>query len=84
MVDSANEVNESDMANELDELDEADVANEANKSDKAIVTKEVNKANDAIWAGVSVKAVDSDNEAGGVLDNQLAELEKFDEADEEV
>jgi hypothetical protein len=84
VVDSANKVNESDMANELDELDEADVANEANMSDKAIVTKEVNKANDAIWAGVSVKVVDSDNEAGGVLDNQLAELEKLDEANKAV
>ncbi len=49
--------------------------------------QQVNEANDAtaeetneaIGAGVSVEAVDSDNE-DGVLDNQLAELEKLDVA----
>jgi hypothetical protein len=45
------------------------VANEANEADKAIVA---NKAND------------SDNEANGVLDNQLTELEKLDAANEAI
>jgi hypothetical protein len=53
--------------------------------------QKVNEANDAtadktdeaIRAGVSAKAIDSDNE-DGVLDNQLAELEKLDAANEAV
>ncbi len=32
------------------------------------------KINEAIGVGVSVEAVDSDDEADGVLDNQLTEL----------
>ncbi len=42
-----------------------------------------NKTNEAIRAGVSVKAVDSDKK-DGVLDNQLAELEKLDAANEAI
>ncbi len=36
------------------------------------------KTNEAIGVGVFVEAVDSDNEADWVLDNQLTELEKLD------
>jgi hypothetical protein len=38
-----------------------------------------------LWqASVANKADDSDDEANGVLDNQLAELEKLDEANEAI
>ena len=52
-----------------DATNDAIVANEANEADEAIVAN---------------KADDSDNEADGVLDNQLTELEKLDEANEAV
>jgi len=54
--------------------------------------QQVNEANDAtadetnktIGVGVSVEAVNSDDEANGVLDNQLTELEKPDAANKAI
>jgi hypothetical protein len=42
-----------------------------------------NKTNEAIGAGVSVKAIDSDD-VDGVLDNQLTEFEKLDAANKAI
>jgi hypothetical protein len=42
------------------------------------------ETNEAIGAGVSVERIDSDDEANGVLDNQLTELEKLDVANEAI
>jgi hypothetical protein len=53
------------------------VADNANDTNDATA----DETNEAIGAGVSVKAIDSDNE-DGLLDNQLAELEKLDAANE--
>ena len=62
-------------------VDEANDTIEANDSNNAIVANEANEADEAI---VASEADDSDNEANGVLDNQLVELEKLDEPDEAV
>ena len=42
------------------------------------------ETNEAIGASVSVERIDSDDEANGVLDNQLTELEKLDVANEAI
>ena len=62
-------------------VDEANDTIEANDSNDAIVANEANEADKAI---VASEADDSDDEADGVLDNQLTELEKLDEANEAV
>ena len=62
-------------------VDEANDTIEANDSNYAIVANEANEADKAI---VASEADDSDDEADGVLDNQLTELEKLDEANEAV
>ncbi len=65
----------------IDEVIAVDEAILDNASNDAIVANEANVADEAVVAN---KANDSDNEADGVHDNQLTELEKLDEADETV
>jgi len=66
-VDEADLADEAADASETTEADQADVANKPGDADEA-------KANGANKA----KANEADDEANGVLDNQLAELEKLD------
>ena len=61
--------------------DEANDTIEANDFNDAIVANKAKEADEAI---VASEADDSDDEADGVLDNQLTELEKLDEANEAV
>ena len=97
-VNGADEAHVADKPNEADktEVNEANkaknVTKEVNKAVEPMIWQgqQVNEANDAtagetnetIGVGVSVEAVNSDNEADGVLDNQLTELEKPDAANE--
>ena len=76
VIDKVVAVNEANVA-----VDEANDTIKANDSNNAIVANKANEANEAI---VASEADDSDNEADGVLDNQLTELEKLDKADEAV
>ena len=71
-TDAANKADDADETIAPNESIEADVTNEFVASDVAIEANAVNEAN---------VAVDEDN---GLFDNQLAELEKLDEADQVV
>jgi hypothetical protein len=99
-VNGADEAHVADKPNEADKtkVNEANkaknVTKEVNKAVEPMIRQgqQVNEANDAtagktnetIGVGVSVEAINSDDEADGVLDNQLTELEKPDAANEAI
>jgi hypothetical protein len=88
-ADLANKATDTTEANQANKAEEAIATKEVNKAVEPIFSQgqqvddandaTANKTNEAIGAGVSIEAVDSDDE-DGVLDNQLAEHEKLDVA----